>query len=551
MRRLSDLADRELGVLLNMTAPEVRERRQAQEQDDVFKELSLSDPEVKIMIGESRDRWAQFCNLSVEEFEKLRKEDGPNLANDFVFPAPGDVAGRFRALQDLFRGDVEFEARYPAAFETLYPRSAQKRDRVGLLLPSFGVRVLNNWVQSRVQHQDKHDVADAYTSVTWWHKEFLGRIAGPRIGPLELDDLQGVLLAVLSREEGWERGRMPKSLIGLTPVDGIELPKPSPIGITDLRLVRLLAPSILNRGLRSLLDQLHNPLAPEHVVLWKLRMLGSVPEISEEHSEMVARYLVNIPRSEIPEDALEYFDKVTQPHPGPLRYVTLSKPLRTQSALLRRHFADEDEGIAAVSFAAAALWLFLDLDMNGIHNAKSFRLAEQIEALADLLRKVSESLHQSTVDLGKLVNNRAAGRQPELPVNNYRALYNYRRGFCSLEETAEQLGITPYNSQTGRGTRAWKARVMSRLHEGVEFEKKYYPRAAAIFANANNPHIRRKARRGYRRYIVELGRKGYCHRAVVGYLLGVNQAQTQRGREIASAYLQLGSCILRRIPPLP
>lgn len=200
MRRLSDLADRELGVLLNMTAPEVREWRQAQERDDVFKELSRSDPEMETMLEASKDTWAWFCNLSVEEFEKLRKEDGPNLANDFVHPAPEDVAGRFRALQDLFRGDVEFEARYPAAFEMLYPRSAQKRDRVGLLLPSFGVRVLNNWVQPRVQHQDKGDGADAYTSVTWWHKEFLGRIAGPRVGPLELDDLQGVLLAVLSRE---------------------------------------------------------------------------------------------------------------------------------------------------------------------------------------------------------------------------------------------------------------------------------------------------------------------------------------------------------------
>jgi hypothetical protein len=220
--------------------------------------------------------------------------------------------------------------------------------------------------------------------------------------------------------------------------------------------------------------------------------------------------------------------------------------------LLKQHFDNEDEGIAAVSFAAAALWLFLDLAMPDVRRAKSFRLAEQIEALATVLRKLNRSLTQATIDLGNVLDNRAAGRQPELPRNNYVALRNYRRGYRDLRKTAEWLGLTPYSSKSGRGTRDWKARVKSKLRQGVAFEEEHYPRAAAIFANRENPVIRRKARRTYRKYMVESGRNdGYCGWSVLGYLAGVGKGQTQRGRELSYAYLQLGSCILRKIPPLP
>ena len=55
-------------------------------------------------------------------------------------------------------------------------------------------------------------------------------------------------------------------------------------------------------------------------------------------------------------------------------------------ALLKEAFGDENMGIAAVSFAAAALWLFLDLDTSDFRDAKPYRLAELIKALADIAR---------------------------------------------------------------------------------------------------------------------------------------------------------------------
>src|SRR5829696_5940046 len=101
--------------------------------------------------------------------------------------------------------------------------------------------------------------------------------------------------------------------------------------------------------------------------------------------------------------------------------------------------------------------------MPGIDKTSSYRLAEQIESLASIIRKLVQRLGRSTEDLGKLVANRSSGNHSELPGNNYSALQRYRMGHYNLRQTAEWLGITPYNSRTGKGTRAWKARVKKRL----------------------------------------------------------------------------------------
>src|SRR5215210_4911823 len=117
-------------------------------------------------------------------------------------------------------------------------------------------------------------------------------------------------------------------------------------------------------------------------------------------------------------------------------------------------------------------------------------------------------------------------------------------GRFDLRQAAEWLEITPYSSKTGKGTRDWKARVRQRLEEGKEFEAKHYPRAASIFANSDNPVIRRKARRAYRGYKHEVRRLGECQFYLIGYWARESRPETKRGKEIAFAYVQLGSCIL-------
>jgi hypothetical protein len=262
----------------------------------------------------------------------------------------------------------------------------------------------------------------------------------------------------------------------------------------------------------------------------------------------------------MPEDVAEYvrearrrFGQDRDPYRDALEALNNSvrNPVMAKFDLLARHFDDPPTGVAAVSFAAAALWLFLDLDSPGVEKASSYRLAEQIESVASVIRKLTRRLRQSTKELDRLTANRSSGALSNLPGNNHVALQQYRLGRFNLRQAAEWLGITPYSSKTGKGTRDWKARVKKRLRAGKQFEDENYPRAAAIFANRDHPWVRRKARRAYRGYVIEKGRHGRCYPSMLGYYARTNAKETKRGMEIAYAYLQLGSCIIQRIPPVP
>jgi hypothetical protein len=548
-RRLADLSDRELAPLFNMTIPEARRYRQSPKVEP-FEDEMLDKARIE------RERYTEWLwNLPVEEFKKLRESNDPNVAEPFVPSVPVDVAGRFRALQDLLQNQPEFETRYPAAFEILFPHAARRRERAGLYLPSFEVRILNNWIHPHIREQSLGANADAHTSVSrWWHKDWRLHEVNQQVNPLQYDDLQGVLLAILSREENGERVEVFGHRYLSGDVEGVPAPEESPIRLTDLRLVELVPPEVLKHGLKPVLDLLHRPFSTEHVVLWKLRILGSELESGLTQTEAAAKYLARVPAGEIPEDVSEYAKEILQRYEGEDRFEyfgTLTNAVRTKSALLVQQFGDERTGIAAVSFAAAALWLFLDLDMPGVDRTSSYRLAEQVESLASMIRKLVQRLRRSTEDLGKLMANRPSGSRSKLPGNNHLALQQYRMGRRDLRQTAEWLGITPYSSRTGKGTREWKARVKQRLREGKEFEDENYPRAAAIFANKDHPYVRHKARRAYRGYVIEMGRYGRCRFSLLGYYARTNAAETKRGKEIAFAYLQLGSCIIQRIPLLP
>jgi hypothetical protein len=550
VRRLADLSDRELAPLFNMTVPEVRRYRRPAKRlpwDDTSDEARAE--------SERYDQW--LWNLPVEEFKKLRESDDPGTIRLPHRNVPFDVAGRFRALQDLLWNQPEFEARYPASFEILFPSPARRRERAGLYLPSFDIRVLNNWTHPHVEDGNWPGGADAYTSVSrLWQKDWRLHEANQTINMPQYDDLQGVLLAILSREEYGERVGLSAPRYRAGDVEGVRGPEQTPIRLTDLRLTEGLAQTDrLKSSLKPVLDLLHRPVSTEHVVLWKLRVLGSDGAWGSGVAWTSAKHLARIPVEEVPEDVRESVGEATAWYRRGDRF-EFSQPapraMRMRSDLLVRQFGDEKNGVAAVSFAAAALWLFLDLDMPGIEKASSYRLSEQIESLAALIGKAARRLGRSTADLGKLIANRSSGNRPELPGNNHLALQQYRMGLLrDLEETAEWLGITPYSSRTGKGTRNWKTRVKERLREGKEFEDRNYPRAAAIFANRDHPTVRRKARRAYRGYRYEVGRTGTCPFYLLGYWAQVSASETKRGKEIAFAYAQLGSCILQRIPLTP
>ncbi len=84
--------------------------------------------------------------------------------------APEDVGARWKQLQDLLGSEVEFEARYPAAYDILFP-DAKRPERSGLLLPSFGIRVLQSAPEPYVDPPHAPFGSDAY-SATYLHRRF-------------------------------------------------------------------------------------------------------------------------------------------------------------------------------------------------------------------------------------------------------------------------------------------------------------------------------------------------------------------------------------------
>jgi len=203
------------------------------------------------------------------------------------------------------------------------------------------------------------------------------------------------LLPTLTREEYDERifGASNRDLLA-----DLQTPDPHSVRITDLRLAASLEPKVLHTpgsdsGLVPALRSLSTPITTSQVIQWKRKTL---------------------------EDGAE---------------------------LLKQEFGDLRKGAIAVSFSAAALCLFVDFDMPNVEDAKPYRLAEQIETLAKTIKGLISSLNGAGNELETLLANRPAHKPPRSDNEYYQALWSYRIG-CGLEDIADWVGITPWNSAT-------------------------------------------------------------------------------------------------------
>jgi hypothetical protein len=433
-----------------------------------------------------------WSHLSVKERESFFKTWGSQAR--YFIEGPEDSRVRFRQLQKLLEREVEFSTRYPEAYEILFPRMSGS----GLPLPSFGIRLLRHRPLPDARIPQGSIEGDAYSATYLHHKESLLPPADQSFWSVDRDFMRALLLAIHSREEYSERIAPPYCDPDL--FDGKEVRRKSAIRITDLRLGMALRTRDLNRILGLALRSLQRPITAERVVEWKHQQIGN--------------------------------------------------SLKANSGSIIDAQSRRTE-IAVVSFAAAALLLFLDLDMPGLSEEKPCRLVEQVQKLAALIGRLGESLDSVAGELGALLANRPAGRQRRYKRDSYHALVFWRMGH-SLEDIAEWLGITPYSSRTVKGTRNWKKKVLDIIAQGKGVENERYPRAAAIFANhEDSPHIRRKAHRAYRTYLVQTERMpGYYPFGQVGRRIRVN-FQTQWGEEIINAYVQLGCCLVRGISVSP
>lgn len=486
------------------------------------------------------------ANLSAKEKEMFFRTGGAESVSIRRNLVPEDVGLRFRRLQELLRRQPEFEARFPEAFDLLFPDKARSADRIGLPLPSFGITVLLNEPEAWSVPQDRYRGGDAHSHTRHPEAYQGSRPVQRDVRPVHEGHLRGILLAILGREEYQERVR--KFAWNEDLMHGVKAPEESPVRLTDLRLAKSLRTSTLKSGLEQALGSLQRPLTAERVASWKFRTLGSkLGDPSASPGEMLKR-LQEVPEEHLPADSrdrlkrlLEQADRTAQ---KPF------EPVPAKTELLKRSFGSEAEGTKAVSFAAAALLLFLDLDAPGVGDGGPRQLAERVGALAKIVKELVRQLDKATGTLDRLVARRKRGGRSRPPYENYRALQSYRMG-SSFKQIAKGLGIKPYSKKDATGTTDWRHRVRQAIASGQEVERELYPRAAAIFANKDNPHVRRKARRAYRAYLVELGRNdGVCSYQALGRWIRTGTPSKERGREITDAYLQLGSCILQGIPLL-
>jgi hypothetical protein len=273
-----------------------------------------------------------------------------------------------------------------------------------------------------------------------------------------------------------------------------------------------LKPDTLEVGLRPVLERLTRPITVEHVVQWKR---------------------------------------------GMVRVLTSS-----EADPLQDGFKHGPHGAAAVSFAAAALLLFIDLNMPSLENTTSYRLAEQIKTLASIIRQLEEDLRGSAAKLQQLLANRSAGKPGHMKGDYYFALRAYRLG-ADRQEIARWFGINPYNDEVGKGTKSWKKKLWEAMNEGAIVERDRFPLAASIFAVKANPYVQNKAREAYQVYSqyplpADYGQAQRADKdefktllyALIGKTIRVN-SQRSRGLQVIEAYCQLGSCLDRDIPPFP
>jgi len=441
---------------------------------------------------------ARRLGVSPEDLRREREGGEHHRGHIPSLGLPPNQGLLLRQARALVAGDPEFMARYPELYKLLFspPHPESRREINELYLPSFGVYVALSAPETRVLEGESGGAADAYSVVSLVTQ---GRPIDQGFLRLHPVQTRGLLLAILGREEHVRLAPQDERGCELL-LEGAGAAGRAPVRLTDLRLAVDMEPGELEGALRSLLERLERPITPDGVVRWKRRLL-------EERDKSV------------------------------------------------RWWIDWPETLALVaSFSAAALLLFIDMGVPRVAHMTSYRLAEKAEDLADIIRRASNSLDANANRLKDLLADRAKGGKRYTDARYVEALRMYRIGW-SKRHIARIWGITPYKSasdQVGRGSRDWKQKVQRILSRGMEVEKERYPQAAAIFENSGNPHIVRKAHLAYRAY-VETPTKRWRRENLwpaVGKVLRIN-TRTDRGVQIALAYIQLGCCLKYGIEPLP
>jgi hypothetical protein len=182
------------------------------------------------------------------------------------------------------------------------------------------------------------------------------------------------------------------------------------------------------------------------------------------------------------------------------KWKTLRKPkrMRTVSEVKDKGEWYEEEclRIRAISFAAAALCLSVDLGQENLEELSYDGLTEIILGWHTLISKLISALDRTVDGTSKLLSGRKGtkGGHPTDPeLKSYAALFFYRMGH-SPKHIARQIGL---NEKVNVN---WKSKLKKAIERGIEIEHEKFPLAAEVFARRDEKEIRESALAAYAKF---------------------------------------------------
>jgi hypothetical protein len=386
-----------------------------------------------------------------------------------------------------------------------------------LLLPSFGIEVPGIEVTRSAPRTEVRltgellvdvecDSGDAF-SISYLDRKSDATTVDRRFMGLDEAYIRRVLLLILDREEYddihlYHGAHTSRVVFPNLPSGGLDLRHPireededprAQVRITDLRLAKDLEREELKSELKAEVSGLIPPVTVGKVLRWKWK--------------------------------------------------TLLKPkrMRTVSEVKEKQewYEEERLRIRAISFAAAALCLSVDLGQENLEKLSHDDLTEIILGWHKSISNLISALDDTVDGTSKLLSGRKGtkgGRPTDPEFKSYTALFLYRMGNFP-KDIATQIGLDEKVNVN------WKSNLKKAIERGIEIEQEKFPLAAEVFLRRDEKEIREKARAAYDMYSDPFLR-GPENVSVTledgGDLLGMPANEAE---QVRIALIQLGSCI--------
>jgi hypothetical protein len=232
------------------------------------------------------------------------------------------------------------------------------------------------------------------------------------------------------------------------------------------------------------------------------------------------------------------------------KWKTLLKPkrMRTVSEVKEKKewYEEEHLRIRAISFAAAALCLSVDLGLKNLEKSSPDDLTEIILDWHKLISKLISAVDDTVGKASKLLSGRKGtqgGHPPDPELKFYTALFLYRMGNFP-KGIATQIGL---NEKVNVN---WKSKLKKAIERGIEIEQEKFTLAAEVFLRRDEKEIREAALAAYANYDDPYLRGPEDVSVALedgGDLLGMPANEAEQAR---IALIQLGSCIKWGLDPL-